>query len=112
MLSSFARETITRLRFPTITDQGTTVPDYSATPAETDIDGCWLEPIQSIEDDDGRLAVQTSFVVAAPAGADVTAKDRARYQGVVYEVVGDAMPIKSPTGALDSSKLFLRRWEG
>jgi hypothetical protein len=112
MLSSFARETITRLRYPTVNDQGTTVPDYTANPDEADIAGCWLEPTQSIENDDGRLAVQTGFTVAAPPAADITAKDRARYLDTIYEVIGDPMPIKSPTGALDSTKLFLRRWEG
>lgn len=112
VLPSFARETITRLRYPTRDDYGTTVPDYLAEPVEVDVVGCWLEPVRSIENLDGRIAVSTGYTVAAPPGADFVSTDHVRYLGVEYEVVGDAIPVPSPSGALDATELILRRWEG
>lgn len=111
-LPSFARETITRLRYPTRDDFGTVMPDYTGTPVEADISGCWLEPIRSVENLDGRLAVQTGWTVAAPPGIDIVSADHVRYRGDEYEVVGDSVPIPSPSGALDATQLILRRWAG
>lgn len=112
MLSSFATKTITRLRYPSTTDQGVTVPDYTATPAEASVGGCWYEPVTSSEDMDGRDAVGTGYTVAAPAGVDVLSTDRLRIEGDVYEIVGAPLSIPSPTGALASTKIVTRRWEG
>ena len=111
-LSSFARETITRLRYPLRDDFGTPMPDYTAEPERLDITGCWLEPIRSIENLDGRLAVQTGWNVAAPPGIDIASADHVEYRGVVYEAVGDAMAVPSPSGALDATQLILRHWAG
>ena len=112
MTASFAREVITRLRYPILDDHGTAVPDYDAVPAELDIRRCWLEPVVSQEVNDGRLAVSTGWNVAAPKDADLVSTDHVRYGGVEYEVVGDPQRVPSPTGALDAVRLTLQRWEG
>ncbi len=112
MLSSFARETLTRLRYPKTTDHGVDVPDYTANPTEDDSAGWWLEPIESQEVIDGRLAVLTGYLVAGPADADFVAEDRARYRGVVYEVIGEVMHVPSPTGALASTRFRIQIWNG
>lgn len=111
-LPSFARETITRLRYPSRDDFGTAMPDYTATPERADIPGCWLEPIRSIENLDGRLAVETGWTVAAPPNVDIVSADHIEYRGIVYEAVGDAVAIPSPSGALDATQVILRRWAG
>lgn len=112
MTASFAREVITRLRYPVLNDHGAERPDYDATPTEVDIRRCWLEPTVSQEVNDGRLAVSTGWTVAAPKTADLVSTDHVRYGGVEYEVVGDPQRVKSPTGALDAVRLNLQRWEG
>jgi hypothetical protein len=108
----FAKETITRLRYPTRQDGGVTVPDLDAAPDELAITRCWLEPIQSDEQSDGRLAVSTGYLVDAPAGADITEADQVRYRDIVYDVDGDPLRVPSPTGVLDSVRLTIQRWEG
>lgn len=109
---SFARLSITRLRYPTKTVHGTTVPDYDAAPDELQIDRCWLEPTQSIEDNDSRTAVLTGYTVDAPARADVVATDLVRYGADKFEVDGAPVQIPSPTGALDSTRIVLKLWKG
>lgn len=112
MIASFARETITRLRYPTRSDHGVQVPDYRAVPDELPISRCWLEPALSQEANDGRLAVSTGWTIAAPKDADVQSTDHVRYEGVEYEVVGEPQRVKSPTGALDAVRIIVQRWEG
>jgi hypothetical protein len=107
-----AKETITRLRYPTREDAGVLVPDLDAAPDELPIRRCWLEPTQSDEQSDGRLAVSTGYLVDAPANADITEADQVRYRDVVYDVVGDPLDVPSPTGALNSVRLMIQRWEG
>lgn len=112
MLSSFARQSIVRLRYPDVLDRGTARADYTATPDELPIAGCWLEPTEVQVVKDGRLAVLTGWTVAAPPGTDVRAADHVRYQDVEYEPTGPGMHVPSPTGALDSVKLTIYLWEG
>lgn len=109
---SFASVTITRLRYPTRTDHGTTITDYTATPATFDIDGCWAEPSPSTEVADHRFALSTGWIIAAPPGIDLTAADHVRHQGIEYEIDGEPLPVPSPTGALDYTRIVLKKWEG
>lgn len=110
-MSSFNRMSIIRKRYPLVDDMGTSVANYGGTPDTSTIEQCWLEPIESVESQDGRLAVLTGFTGTAPAGTVLDAlTDLITYNGVVYELAGDAMPVESPTGALDEVKFSLRRW--
>lgn len=112
MRPSFARETITRLRYPLVDDHGAQRVDYDAVPGEEQIGRCWLEPTGSQENADGRSAVLTGYTVDAPWDADLTAADRVRYAGVVFDVDGQPLKVPSPTGMLRSIRLTLRVWEG
>ena len=112
MRASFARLTITRLRYPTRVDRGNVVADYSATPDEVDIDRCWFEPTTSTEVNDARTAVGTGYTVDAPPEADVTAADHLRIAGAEHEVDGQPLLLPSPTGALTSLRIITKRWEG
>jgi len=109
---SFAKVTVTRLRYPRIADHGTERADYLGTPARSDIGGCWAEPTESTEVADGRLAVRTGWTVAGPPNVDLRADDHVEFGGVEYDITGDIMPIPSVTGALTASKFTLVRWEG
>ena len=112
MRSSFARLTITRLRYPMHTDGGVTRPDYAAEPTETPIGGCWYEPITSTIDRDGRTAVRTGYNVDAPPRIDLTEFDHVRIDGAEHELDGRPLAVPSPSGALDSTKFTSYRWEG
>jgi hypothetical protein len=108
---SFARVTITRKRYPLVDDHGTQAADFTAAPDTSLIEGCWLEPIESQIEQGGRLAVLTGFTGVAPVGTVFDAlTDHIVHDGVEYELAGDAMPVKSPTGALNEVKFSLRRW--
>ncbi|MET4062617.1 hypothetical protein ABID92_000431 [Frigoribacterium sp. PvP120] len=112
MRASFARLTITRLRYPLRMDRGVAVIDYAAAPLERDIDRCWYEPTSSAENLDARTAVLTGYTVDAPAGADIFATDHVRIDGIEHEVVGQPLRLPSPTGVLESTRLTTKRWEG
>lgn len=112
MRPSFARLTVTRLRYPTRDDYGTRVPDFSAKPDRLPIDRCWYEPTSSTEDADGRTAVLTGYTIDAPKGADIIATDHVLVDGIEYDVDGDPLRVPSPTGALDSVRVVVTRWEG
>lgn len=112
MPASFARETLVRLRYPSSVDHGASVVDWTATPAESPIPGCWLEPITSTEDNVHRAGALSGYTVSTPYGIDLTGDDHIRYEGAEYEVDGDVMRVKSPTGALNHTMFAIKRWRG
>lgn len=113
MRTSFSTRTITRLRYPLTIDQGVEMPDFTATPTESAIDGCWYEPMMSTVIEDGRLAVRTGYTVDAPAGVALAAfRDHVRIDGHELKLDGDPLAVPSPTGALDSTRFTCTRWEG
>lgn len=111
MPSSFARETITRKRYPTIDDLGTPVVDYSANPTSIDITGCWLEPVESTVSDAGQVLTVDAWRGAAPVTADLVDRDMVTYQGVDYKVIGDPQRVPSPSGRLSQLLFLIRRWD-
>lgn len=113
MRTSFSTQTIVRLRYPLTTDQGTEMPDFTAAPAESTIDGCWYEPMTSTVIENGRLAVRTGYTVDAPARVDLSAfRDHVRIKDDEFKLDGDPLAVPSPTGALDSTRFTCTRWEG
>jgi hypothetical protein len=110
--ASFQKSTVTRLRYPRITDHGVDRADYMSDPARLDITGCWAEPTETTEIVDGRLAVRTGWTVAGPPNIDLRPDDHVEFGGVEYDITGGVMPIPSVTGALSASKFTLVRWEG
>lgn len=87
-------ETITRLRStgPTAGRRNDVTPNWTS-PDELDIQGVQVAPIPlhptAAEDHDGRSRVTDQFELYLPPGADITAADRARVRGNVYEVLGE-----------------------
>lgn len=108
---SFARVTMGRKRYPAVDDMGTAVANFDGVPTLTAIPNCWAEPIESVVDNDGRVAVLTGFTCTAPEGTDLDSfRDHIMHAGLEYELAGDAMPVVSPTGALNEVKFSIRRW--
>ena len=102
---------MTRLRYPTIDDQGTQVADFTATPDETPILTCWAEPIEAQAEHEGRVAVLTGYKCTGPEGTVLDSfVDHVRFDGLEYELAGDAAAVRSPTGSLNEVIFTLRRW--
>lgn len=87
-------ETVTVLRADTSTDPYSleqTV-DWTLPPNETDIDGCLFDPGNSGEPvtdwRSGRSEAPTLYLPATTDPAAITAADRVRVRGDLYEVVG------------------------
>ena len=86
-------ETITRLRAPKASDpysQTAQEPDWTHA-AEVDIAGCVVYPAATTAAevyDVGRDKLMQILTLLAPAGTDLTAYDRVRVRGQVYEVTG------------------------
>lgn len=85
-------ETVTRLR------AGTAVDPYSAEASEdwgsaTEEDITTLAPAEPRPSNepvqDARNAITSGFTLYLPLDADVTARDRMRVRGVVYDVLGE-----------------------
>lgn len=113
MRASFAKRTITRLRYPLTSDQGVESVDLDGTPTESAIDDCWYEPTTSTVLEDGRLTIRTGYTVDAPADAVLDARrDHVRIDGLEFKLDGDPLHVPSPTGALDSTRFTCTRWEG
>lgn len=85
-------ETVTRLRAGTTTDpySGEEAADWTS-PTEHDITTVApAEPRPSGEPvQEARNAVTSGFTLYLPADEDVTARDRMRVRGRVYDVLGD-----------------------
>jgi hypothetical protein len=86
-------ETVTRLRATAVEDpyaDEDTAEDWS-TPAETALTTLVpAEPRPSQEPvQDARNAITSGFTLYLPQGSDVTAHDRMRVRGVVYDVLGE-----------------------
>ena len=85
-------ETVTRLRAGTKTNPYSNEPvaDWSTATELTITTLAPAEPRPSSEPvQDARNAVVSGFTLYLPEGADVTARDRMRVRGVVYDVLGD-----------------------
>ena len=86
-------ETVVRLRAGTTTDPYSQEPvlDWSAAPAELELRTLApAEPRPSSEPvESARNAVVSGFTLYLPQDADVTAQDRMRVRGEVFNVLGD-----------------------
>lgn len=75
---------------------GDTQPDWT-TPTETTTDG-WLAQQTSIEDRDGRNATASTLVLFLDAGTAITARNRVRVDGTVYELIAEPHRAWTPRG--------------
>lgn len=112
MMVSFATKTVVRIRPGTITERGTTYPDWENA-TEENIPNCVLAWNDTSMNQEGRvLGIGDSRVLYAPLTADIKEGDRIRYGTKTYEIEGDPMDWESPTGALDHYVINLKRYEG
>ncbi len=106
---SFAKESLTRLRAPTVMDHGSPVRDWSNA-AGLVIAGWTIQPGAGPEDLDHREAVRVDWTAIGPFDADVAATDKVRLPSGDYAVIGEPERWKSPTGAISSTKILLQKW--
>ena len=112
-MSSFDTMTVARLRYPRVENRGAAHTDFTATPTETTIEGCWIEPTSSGEAGAARQATSTGYRLKLPEGTEIIdATDHIRIHGLEYECIGDAIHVSSPTGYLNHTQLTVERWEG
>ena len=113
MLPSFATDTIHVVTPVWVDDRGTMVPDWSQPPASrTPVYGCSVQPGASTEDLLGRQNVTVRWTVWAPEGTVVDAHQGVEWQGVVYQVDGEPLSWRSPSGAVSHVVLLLVDWQG
>jgi hypothetical protein len=109
-------ETVVRLRAARVTDpysQTSTRLDWSS-PAELAIAGCVVYQADAGEQlDVGRDQVTQHLTVLLPPGTDLTAADRLRVRGLVYDVDGPPFEYRSPlTGWVPGMQVSVTRREG
>lgn len=81
---------------------------------ETDVTGCSVQPVSATESTDRGQLLVTSLTLYAPAGTDITAEDRVRWLGDVYEVSGKPARWNDELGNPDhvQAQLLLREGQG
>lgn len=109
---SFQRESLLRQRPQYVTDHGAQVADWSLPTSDASIAGWSVQPGTSAEDRVNRDGALIQWTCFGPAGADVQADDRIVYDGKQYAIDGEPSAWKSPTGSLNHTVLYLKRWEG
>lgn len=75
---------------------------------ERQVPDCNMQPVSSVEFNDGRTQVITRWRLAGPPGIGLTALSRVRFRGVLYEVDGEAGEHESFAGLLDHTEAFLK----
>jgi hypothetical protein len=101
MLPSFAKQTVTILRAPKITDLGTEYADWP-NQEEIPLTGCLVTP--------GATADEQTL--AAPFEADIRPDDRIKLPQGTFEIEGAPVHIESPTGRLNHTSAALKRYRG
>jgi hypothetical protein len=86
--------------------------DLTGTDTELGIAGCSVQPASATEStSDGELLV-TGLTVFLPAGSDLLATDRMRWQGSVYEVDGQPAAWHDLTGTASHVQAQLKLVQG
>ena len=113
-LPSWATDSVTRIRPGTTERRGSTEPDWSPDKVnELTINGCSVQPATTTLSQDGRvLGITDTWNCFFPPGSDVAAGDRIRWNGSVYQLIGEPRTWKSPTGMVSSIQASLERWSG
>lgn len=104
-------QTVDILHPTTIVDHGTEITDWTDA-TETPVEGCSVQPIGDEEILAHRDAVLAGWRAWLPPGTPITALDRVRHAGTVYEVVGEPQRWDDPYGGLSHVEVLLNRWEG
>lgn len=109
---SFFRDTVTRLRAPIESKNGSDYFDW-AQATELVITKVQVTAQSTSRDFEGRvLNVSDRRTLRAAYDADIKAGDRIVWQGETYEVEGEVFHTKSPSGRVSSTRCTLVRWDG
>ena len=113
MLPSWCSDTLKVFRAPLIDERGTAVLDWDNAEAH-DIEGCSVQPSTSNTSNDSPRVNQfyDSLMAYIPYGADIKPGDRVEFLGKMFEVNGDVMLWRSPTGALSHGVVYLHSRNG
>jgi len=96
--SEIATETIQVLEAAEYTSYGQTSQDWTKPTVSATVSGCSVQPQQTVEVLDGRLATTQQLQVWAPLDAPVGPRNRIRWRGVDWRITGDVLPWHDPTG--------------
>lgn len=106
------RQTITVLTPGTTTDRGVTVEDWTK-PTRRTVSGCSIQPGAGDVDWIRATGVVSDFIVYAPAGIQVTAKNRIELPGVAGQFLLEGPPERWEIGLrTDHVRLRLRKRDG
>lgn len=109
---SFFRDTVTRLRAPIESKNGSDYFDWTQA-VELVITNVQVIAQSTSRDFEGRvLNVSDRRTLRAAYDADIKAGDRIVWQGETYEVEGEVFHTKSPSGRVSSTRCTLVRWDG
>lgn len=108
-LPSFMRRPYTRLRYPAVTDHGSTDTDYTAAPARATFYGI-AQPGTGTTDVINRNGAEVVKTIWATPEADVEHRDHVEIQGKMFWVNGE--PERWDVGILDHVVIRLSRWDG
>jgi len=109
---SFFMDNITVRRAPLITKNGMQVRDWEHATEHT-VFRVQVAGASTTREWGGRtLNVDDKRVLRAAYDADIMAGDRVIWEGELYELDGEVLRTKSPTGRISSVRCYLKRWEG
>lgn len=112
-LPSFCADAVTVRRAPLAESRGTEARDWPRAQSH-EVAGCSVQFGSTSQDrgDARGLAASGSATLYAPPGSDIQAGDRVSCWLGEFEVDGEPMPRKSPTGAVSHTAAQLSRWRG
>lgn len=112
MMPSFCQTTITVKRAPLVSSRGTQERDWSQATQHT-ISGCNVQiGSTSQTSSEPRVGASEDAVLYAPANADIETQDRIVCSYGEFAVDGMPASWVSPTGALNHTRVSLKRWKG
>ena len=109
---SFMNDTVTVLRAPIIEKNGMEKRDWSNVD-EIEVGNVMItEQSTSRDFEDRTLQTSDRRTLRAKYDADIKAGDRIVWNDDTYEVEGEVVHTKSPTGRVSSTRCNLVRWNG
>lgn len=109
---SFMRDSVTVKRPTTATKNGQEYFDWTNPTTKTINNVQVTEQATARDFGDRTLQISDRKTLRARYDADIQAGDHIVYDGDEYEIDGDVVHTKSPTGRVSSTRCTLTRWEG
>jgi len=111
---SFYTDTVTRLRPQRVADAHNTVavPNWTVTPTSASLSNVRFQMVGTDDEVNLRFGVEVTARLFGSSGIDIDPADRIQYGGVTYEVVGEPLIHRGPTGVASHSETRLRVFSG